>query len=530
MFIVRGSLVSAVFCFILLCIICFVPLCSFSDEADAYLFTARKLFEEGRYFEAVRNFEKASSYKELSPDDMALQSISYVKIQSFTRAKEVLDRAIRLSPNNGIVLIAMGVYYFEQGDFNGAYRYFEKAHKVMPGSIQARKGMASSLVNMGFGDYKVDREKARVFFEKALKLEPDFVPALQNLGIIALEEGEFEKALNYLERAHSVEPENVDVLKILYQIYGVKGDKKKQYNILKKLTSLRPYNPNFWALYGRFLEEMGESDKGLDAFRRARELDSDDPYPYLRLAEYYLVLKNREKALYCIRESIGKSAYLIGQLQLEAAGKLRENRERLTKRDIIEIKRIAESIEEPKKLLDDSLRLLRRISKDNSEYESEIHGLVERYPHTLELQVALGNYYEGLKDWDSAIRIWRGIIKKHPRNIDAVKGLGLAYKMKGLVDRAIYQYRVALDIDSHDKTVYEYLIGLHAEKGILEELYMEWEERLYLEPRNSILIREVAKLEMMLGMPDKAKSHMLRAEKVEEENARYEEKKRMKER
>lgn len=501
---------------------------SFGDEAEAYLFTARKLFEKGRYEEAVMNFEKASVFRELSAEDLALQGISYAKLRDFDSSKKVLDRARVISPNSGVVMIALGVYYFEKGEFREAYYYFKKASERLPDSIEAKSGMLSSLVNIGVSEYKENPDIALVYFKRALEMDPNFVPALQNCGVIAIEKGDIEKALYYFNKAISVQPDNTNVLKLLYYIYGEKKDKEKQLDILKKLVSLQPYDPNLWGLYGRLLHEMGITDESIEAFKRARRLNSDDPFPYFKLAEYYLRMNNREKALYCIKESIGKSAYLLGQLQLEAASRLKDGENSITGKDILSIKRIVETMEEPRAILLESLKLLRKICKTNGEYKDEINSLISRYPHTVQLQVALGKYYEEQRDWNSALSIWERIIREHLRNLDAIKGLALVYEMKGDLDRAVHQYKLAIDVEPNDKSSYEHLISIYARRGLLEELHKEWKERVYLEPRNPVLLRELAKLEMMLGMLEESKAHMQRAEKVERENAEYERKKGLK--
>ena len=62
------------------------------------------------------------------------------------------------------------------------------------------------------------------FFEKALKVEPDFPPALFNLGLIYVHRGELDLALKYLNRLIRIEPENDRAYSLRVEAYLHKED------------------------------------------------------------------------------------------------------------------------------------------------------------------------------------------------------------------------------------------------------------------------------------------------------------------
>ncbi|RKX94967.1 MAG: hypothetical protein DRP84_05585 [Spirochaetes bacterium] len=507
-----------------------LPFAIIADERqDTYLYIARNQFENGKYREALINFEKASGYGELNPEDKALMGICYVKVKKFSKANELIMRALAINPDYPLILLAAGILYFDQKNYDRAYQYFNNAYELDRGLIQAKRGIISSLVNMGVKIYKSDRKKAKECFLKALELDPAFIPALQNLAVISFEEGNTEKALEYIDQALKYDPKNLKVLELKYYIYYKQKDYKNQIKVLLRLAILYPGNAEYWAMLGKTYEEVGDKEKSIEAFENARRYNSSNPYPYYRLAEYYFYKKkDRNKAIYTLREGIGKAIYMIGEIRISAAAEFQNKGKNLTKNDLKKIEKMAKSIETPKKILDDLLVLLRKLAENDDSYRKELSHLIELYPHTIELQIALARFYTEKGHYQEAIKLWRYILVKHSRSIDAYKGISYCYMKMGYIDRAIKSYKISLDIDPDDRTIYENLIKLHLKKRNIEELYNEWKERLYMDKRNPVLLRELAKVEKMLGKNRDAEKHFKRADIVEKENKEYEKKQKKK--
>ena len=494
------------------------------DRQEVYLYLARSLFERGDYQSSLKNFRLAGEYGDLSPQDRALQAICYIKTGDLKSAEAIIDELLNKNPRNALVLLADGILQFEKKNFEEAYRSFEKAWQADRKLDQARIGMASSLVNMGVKVFGKNQQKAEEYFKEALSVEPGYIPALQNLAVIEFNRGNYDKAFGYISKVLKYDPANLKALEIAFYIHYRKSNLDGQKKTLLRLVSVNPGNPEYWAMLGRVYELKGEYKKAVEAYSRARRLNSSNPYPYLKLAEHYLKENKRELALYTAREGVGRAVYLIGSLRIGAAKKLQRLKDRPTKKDLETIKEMAKSIEEPQKILRKLLDLLKEVTGGGKSYEAELARLIQRYPHTPELKTALAQYYTDRHEYKKAVAVWRMILIKHSRNVTAYKGLAHCYEKMGDEQRALKTYRIALDIDPADESIYDKIIELSKKLGRLNELYGEWMERLYMDRRNPVLLRAIAGIEKELGEYKKAEEHLKRADKVEAENRAYLEK------
>ena len=81
-------------------------------------------------------------------------------------------------------------------------------------------------------------EEARRLYHKALMLDPGHVYALNNLGVIYIQEGNYSEAQKSLEDAIQQKPEYVDPYYNLACLYALKGEVMKSLAQLKKAVSL----------------------------------------------------------------------------------------------------------------------------------------------------------------------------------------------------------------------------------------------------------------------------------------------------
>jgi tetratricopeptide (TPR) repeat protein len=66
-------------------------------------------------------------------------------------------------------------------------------------------------------------ERAENLLREAIIINPDFVPALVDMGGLSAEKGDFAKAEKYLTRATSLEPLNATAHYNLAQVYQMQG-------------------------------------------------------------------------------------------------------------------------------------------------------------------------------------------------------------------------------------------------------------------------------------------------------------------
>lgn len=79
---------------------------------------------------------------------------------------------------------------------------------------------------------------AKRLYQQVLKTDPNYVDALNNLGVIFIHEKDYQTAQTYFEKAARLQPKNVDPYYNLACVHSLKGEKKLGISNLKKACSL----------------------------------------------------------------------------------------------------------------------------------------------------------------------------------------------------------------------------------------------------------------------------------------------------
>ncbi len=119
----------------------------------------------------------------------------------------------------GVAIVAAFAFrtYREAGCWRDGTSLFSRALEVTSDNYI----MHNSLGNELFGD---DPEAAKRQFELALRIEPNYAPALQNLGAVLLQQGRLDQAIPRLRRASELDPESFSARANLGQALMTKGD------------------------------------------------------------------------------------------------------------------------------------------------------------------------------------------------------------------------------------------------------------------------------------------------------------------
>lgn len=156
------------------------------------------LIREGQYQEARELLVKIQKY--LMTDDNRRQLfINYAtcvyKMGELEKGIALLERQHEKQPS-GIVYETLGYLYIEAGEAEKALAFNTEAYEYDDDD-------SITLDNLGQTYYRLlgDKEKARVYFEKAIEIKPNQIDTLYFLAQYDLEAGDKEAAKAKLEKA-----------------------------------------------------------------------------------------------------------------------------------------------------------------------------------------------------------------------------------------------------------------------------------------------------------------------------------------
>lgn len=201
-----------------------------------------------RYIEPA-DAERASELR-------AQLGLGYLKQGQFQRAKNNLEKAIDLNPDNPHAYHYMGELYRRLKENDEAEKYYLKAISIAPSDMNIQNNYGVFLCDRG------DYEKAYKQFQKILNdpLYDARANAHENVGLCALREGKLQKAEESFDLALKINPKLPKSLIQSAQISFDRGNKAQAYDQFKRYVAIAPQTPeSLWL--GILLEsERGNKD------------------------------------------------------------------------------------------------------------------------------------------------------------------------------------------------------------------------------------------------------------------------------
>jgi tetratricopeptide (TPR) repeat protein len=174
---------------------------------------AMALGQLGRHEEAVASYQAALQI--LPENAAALTELGhhYVQLSKSAEGLDCFQRASTAQPSYAPAHNALGEYaVYVQQDFAAAKQHFLRALRLDPDDVMALNNLGN--VAMAFAQHT----EARGYFERVLALNPKFVPAYGNLAHIYSSQGKIAEARSYLGRALQVDPQNARIKEMLAQL------------------------------------------------------------------------------------------------------------------------------------------------------------------------------------------------------------------------------------------------------------------------------------------------------------------------
>ena len=147
-------------------------------------------------------------------------------------SKAAIDRAMNLKPNNAIVRIARGTYFYHGfRDYGKALADYTLARELAPGNISAIYRIG--LIYRRLGDF----EKAVLNMEQAISLDPRSVLMLQNLAGSYVALRRYNEVSPIIDRTDALESEMTNATYGINSIYYASGNANQAISFLKNIKN-----------------------------------------------------------------------------------------------------------------------------------------------------------------------------------------------------------------------------------------------------------------------------------------------------
>ncbi|WP_415303241.1 tetratricopeptide repeat protein [Candidatus Pelagibacter sp. Uisw_101] len=334
-------------------------------------------------------------------------------------------------------IFALAVQNQQKNNLQVAQDLYNEVLKIVPNHL-------GSLNNLGSA-FKVLREyqKAKKYYEKAIEIEPKFTDAHNNLGALYFELSEHQKAKEHYEKAITIDPNFVSAHSNLGILFKKLGEYQKAKEHYEKAITIDPNNLNAHNNLGILFKKLGEYQKAKEYFKKTIVLDPNNLNAHNNLGIIFQSLGEPHKA-----SEYYKKAIIIDPNNLNAHNNLgmllKESGEGQKAKKYFE-KAITIDPNYPEAHLNLGILLI-----DLGEYSLGINSYrkaIKINPNYTEAHSNLGVILKELGDHQKAIQCFEKAITIDPNFANAHNNLGVTLQNLGEHQKAIECFKKAITID-----------------------------------------------------------------------------------
>jgi FimV-like protein len=198
--------------------------------------------------------------------------------------------------------LSLGAQFFQRGYLEQAAAFFQQALQDDPSSAEAIYGLGSVYLNQN------KNAAAREMFERGLRQSasyPDTLPdTWNNLGVISTRENNLGEAIQDFENALKINPNHLLSLDNLGNAYRLQKRWTEARKVLERALAIAPDDPDANYSMGMVYAQTDDTTKAYDYLQRALQARPDYPEALNNLGVLYLVTQRRDEAVATFQQCI----------------------------------------------------------------------------------------------------------------------------------------------------------------------------------------------------------------------------------
>lgn len=256
------------------------------------------------------NKSLTSDQKPLSPDEAEITEREEIRFQEifFAATKEKMlgnkeatseqfQKALQINPNSATIWFELALIRESQQNYSEALQFAEKAVELDP------KNKWYLLLLADYYKKTRNYDDASKIYEKLIGINPEAIENYYELASVYIMQNDLKKAISVydgLEKKYGV-TEDVNIQK--HKIYLELKDPESAIVELEKLINTYPSQTQYYGLLAELYLNNNQPDEALKAYQQIKEIDPNNPYVQLSMAEYYEGAGNKEEARKSLKEA-----------------------------------------------------------------------------------------------------------------------------------------------------------------------------------------------------------------------------------
>jgi Tfp pilus assembly protein PilF len=206
---------------------------------------------------------------------------AYLGQKKPVEARAYIDQALKSAPRDPQTYLLQGIYYEDSGDLGLAINSYEKALRLNPYFGRASNNLGAIYFNKG------DLVRASGSFRRAIALNPILYEPYLNMARVSLKNNDTAEAVYFCEQAIRLNPDICEAYVTLARIFLEKQDFGRAQNILDRALAQGFRDARVYALSGVVSSQSGWQYKALRCFKEALRLDPKSEEAMLNLGVFY---------------------------------------------------------------------------------------------------------------------------------------------------------------------------------------------------------------------------------------------------
>ena len=230
--------------------------------------------------------------------DQLQKAIKAFHGKDFLEAEKILSDIIVQVPNLYDVIHLLAIVCAQQGKYQEAITHYRNALKLKPESVPALSNLGAALNAVG------QHHDALSALETALKIDSKLSPLWFNAANILSDLGEYKRALNYYEKSIQLSPDYAQAHNNFGKALFSLGDYSKSLTCYEKAIALKPDYIEAWSNKGNTLGELKRLDEALACYDKALSLKPDYIEAWSNKGNTLGELKRLDEALACYDKAL----------------------------------------------------------------------------------------------------------------------------------------------------------------------------------------------------------------------------------
>ena len=276
-----------------------------NKKYDSLIEEGKKLRENGEIDKAIEKYNEAFSYKIMSYDYIVL-GFMYIDVNNYPKAIDMFNKLISSNPDLPRIFTCfygLGIVYYALENYDEALKNLELAIEKDCDIDDCYYIAATIYDNMGLSFDSEETQKAIKYYESALKINPDNLFSVINLGTIYEHNDKNEEALKYFLKTYEMDKEKLS--NACYNL-GVTYTKLKDIDnalkyYLEDASLDNPSKSTFFNLGLLYQTELNDYTNAKKYYLKSLEKDKDDFNTWYNLGCLYSLMKDFKNAYDCFQ-------------------------------------------------------------------------------------------------------------------------------------------------------------------------------------------------------------------------------------